>query len=66
MADAYWRQLGLAAPARRALIAHHCHTLDDLCQHARTTVAHWHGIGTSALATLDAALRAAGLAFAGE
>lgn len=66
MADAYWHSLGLAAPARRALLAHHCHTLADLCQHRRTAVAQWHGIGPNALAIFDAALRAAGLTFAGE
>ena len=66
MADAYWRQLGLAAPARRTLLAHHCHTLADVCQHRRPAVAEWHGIGPNALAILDAALQAAGLGFAGE
>jgi hypothetical protein len=44
MADAYWQALGLAAPARRALIAHHCHTLADLCQYQRIVVAQWHGM----------------------
>ena len=66
MADAYWQHLGLAAPARRALLAHHCHTLADVCQHRRSAVAQWHGIGPNALAILDAALRAAGFNFAGE
>ncbi|MCE2850284.1 MAG: RNA polymerase [Roseiflexaceae bacterium] len=66
MADAYWQALGLAAPARRALIAHHCHTLADLCQYQRIVVAQWHGIGANALATLAMALHAAGLAFVGE
>ncbi len=66
MADAYWHRLGLAAPARRALLAHHCHTLADLCQHRRTAVAQWHGIGPNALSILDAALQIAGLTFAGE
>ncbi|MFM7679733.1 MAG: RNA polymerase [Roseiflexaceae bacterium] len=66
MADAYWQALGLAAPARRTLIAHHCHTLADLCQYRRSVVAQWHGIGPNALTTLETALRAAGLAFVGE
>lgn len=65
-ADVAWRQLGLAAPARRALLAHHCHTLTDVCQHQRTAVAQWHGIGPNALAVLDRAIQAAGLTFGGE
>lgn len=64
--DTIWRHIGLAAPARRALLAHHCHTLAELCRHHRTAVAAWHGIGPNALALLDHALREAGLAFAGE
>lgn len=64
--DTVWRTLGLAAPARRALVAQHCYTLTDLTRHRRTAVAHWHGIGPNALTVLDQALHVAELAFAGE
>mgnify|MGYP003349309285 FL=1 len=64
--DGEWKALGLAAPARRALVNGGCTRLEHLVSLCRRDVAALHGMGPNALAKLDEALKAAGLAFMPE
>ena len=63
MATTDLQQLRLAAPAHRALALAGLTTLAQLSQKTEQQVAAMHGIGKNAIATLKAALSAAGLAF---
>jgi predicted RecB family nuclease len=54
---------GLAAPARRALQGAGVTSVKALARHSETDILALHGIGSSALPKLHAALKAAGLAF---
>lgn len=56
----------LAAPARRALAAAGIGRLAELARRSENELLALHGMGPNALATLRAALRARGLAFAPE
>lgn len=65
-ADAYWHTLGLAAPARRAIIAAGITHLDDLTAWRADDLAQLHGIGAHAMRQLRGALAAVQLSFADE
>lgn len=64
--DAYWRTIGLAAPARRALISAHITTLHDLTTWRAVDLAMLHGMGPHAMMRLRHALADARLRFADE
>ena len=53
----------LAAPARRALIAAGCQSLEQVAQLSEAEVNQLHGIGPNAIKQLRAALRERGLTF---
>jgi hypothetical protein len=61
--DNVWRNLGLAAPARRALVDAKILTLAALSRRTRTSVSGLHGMGPSALKVLERALRNKGVTF---
>ena len=54
--DGFWREVGLAAPARRALINANINNLADLRKTNLTEIAQLHGIGKNALLTLESLL----------
>lgn len=64
--DKYWRTLGLAAPARRALIHAEIYHLNDLCNWRATDLAALHGIGAHAMQRLLDALAQANRSFMDE
>jgi hypothetical protein len=64
--DCAWQELGLAAPARRALISADITSLPDLTAWRVADLAQLHGIGTHAMIRLRQALADAQLAFAAE
>lgn len=64
--DAYWRTFGLAAPARRALIAAGITHLDDLAHWRAVDLGQLHGIGAHAMTRLRGALAEHHLSFADE
>ena len=51
--DAVWKELGLAAPARRGLINHGIFSLSDLKKLTQQELTQIHGIGKNALAILE-------------
>ena len=51
--DGVWRELGLAAPARRALVDHNILKLSDLKKFSLDEIADFHGIGANALKALE-------------
>lgn len=61
--DAEWRALGMAAPARRALVNAGLTRLEQLAGESEDRIAGLHGMGPNALSTLRTALRNAGLDF---
>lgn len=61
--DRVWRELKLAAPARRALIDNKIFTLKDLSRLTENEVFQMHGIGSNALMTLKKALKKHKLSF---
>ncbi len=61
--DAEWRGLGLAAPARRALVDAGLTTLSQLKKKQRDSIAILHGMGPNALQKLDLAMAEAGWHF---
>lgn len=65
-ADTYWRTLGLAAPARRAIIAAGITHLADLTAWRASDLAQLHGIGAHAMQQLRGALATVHLSFADE
>ena len=54
--DGVWRDMGLAAPARRALVNAGFLTLESLSCVTRQELAQLHGMGPKALARLAASL----------
>jgi hypothetical protein len=54
---------GIGKPATRALNGAGYHTLEHLTGARRADLARLHGVGPKALAVLDEAMRASGLAF---
>lgn len=53
--DGVWKELGLAAPARRALVNNKILKLSDFKKFTFKQVADFHGMGPSALAVLKKA-----------
>jgi hypothetical protein len=53
--DGVWRELGLAAPARRALVNNKILKISDLKKFTRDEVSAFHGMGPNAIAKLVAA-----------
>lgn len=64
--DRVWRDVGLAAPARRALVDARILTLAALARRTRSSVSSFHGMGPAALRLLERELRSNGLAFRRE
>ena len=64
--DGEWRAMGLAAPARRALVNAGLTKLIQLKSKKRGWVAELHGMGPNAMKKLDEALKAAGIQFRSE
>ena len=50
--DGEWRAIGLAAPARRALVDAKLYKVSDLRKISETELASLHGMGKSAMARL--------------
>lgn len=61
--DSAWKEIGLAAPARRALVNAKIFQLSDLARRGEAEIAALHGMGPNALTTLRAALKQKRLAF---
>jgi hypothetical protein len=61
--DQEWVALGIAAPARRALVNLKLYKLEDLQQITQTELAKAHGMGPKTMRELDARLKTAGLSF---
>lgn len=61
--DAEWREIGLAAPARRALIDAGILKLTQLSKHKRENIAALHGVGANAMQKIQVALQEIGLSF---
>ena len=61
--DGAWRAIGLAAPARRALVDAGLTKLTQLSKWTRADLGSLHGMGPTALAKIDDALKASGISF---
>ena len=61
--DGHWRELGLAAPARRALIDDGLFTLSDLRKTSLAAIKELHGMGPNAIRVLVAEMKKADLSF---
>jgi predicted flap endonuclease-1-like 5' DNA nuclease len=61
--DGNWRELGLGAPARRALIDDGLFTLSDLRKISLAALKELHGIGPNAIRVLVAEMKKADLSF---
>jgi hypothetical protein len=61
--DGAWRELGLAAPARRALIDDGLFELADLRKVSLAAVKELHGMGPNAIRVLVTEMKKADLAF---
>ena len=61
--DGAWRAIGLAAPARRALVDAGLTKLTQLSQWTRADLALLHGMGPNALMKIDDALKISGFSF---
>jgi hypothetical protein len=61
--DGAWRDLGLSAPARRALVNAKIYKLEDLATVSRSELKSLHGMGPSTLKVLIPAMEAHGVSF---
>lgn len=61
--DAEWRELGLASPARRALVDAGLTRVSQLSKRKRAAIAELHGMGPNALKKIDIAMSKRGLKF---
>ncbi len=61
--DGAWRELGLAAPARRALIDDGYYKLSDLRKTSLDAIKDLHGMGPNAIRILTTAMKKADLSF---
>ena len=61
--DFEWRELGLAAPARRALIDDGYYKLSDLRKVSLDAIKDLHGMGPNAIRILTSAMKKADLSF---
>ncbi len=64
--DSEWRALGLAAPARRALVNAKIYTYSHLENKTRAQISALHGMGPSAMTRILRAMRSRRLKFKGE
>ncbi len=63
--DGNWREIGLAAPARRALIDEGFYQLSDLRKVSLSAVKELHGMGPNAIRILVAEMKKHDLSFRG-
>lgn len=56
-AEELWKSLGLAAPARRALITENIKTIAELKKYTFSEIEQLHGIGPNALVILKPHLK---------
>ncbi|MEY4322437.1 MAG: hypothetical protein RL410_218 [Actinomycetota bacterium] len=61
--DSVWKALGIAAPARRALLNAKITKLEQLVKKSESDIAQLHGMGPSAMTVLRAALKQKKLSF---
>ena len=61
--DGHWREIGLAAPARRALIDDGLFALSDLRKTSLAALKELHGMGPNAIRVLVAEMKKADLSF---
>jgi len=61
--DSVWRELGLAAPARRALIDDGYYKLSDLRKVSLDAIKDLHGMGPNAIRIITSAMKKADLSF---
>lgn len=61
--DSTWRQLGLAAPACRALVDDGLYELADLRKTSLAAIKELHGMGPNAIRILTAEMKKADLSF---
>ena len=61
--DGAWREIGLAAPARRALIDDGLFTVSDLRKTSLAALKELHGMGPNAIRVLVAEMKKADLSF---
>ena len=61
--DGAWRELGLAAPARRALISAKLLKLSDLKKLTETEIKELHGMGPSALKIIKSEMKKSKVTF---
>ncbi len=64
--DSEWRALGLAAPARRALVDAKIYTYKHFEKKTRAQISALHGMGPSAMNLILKAMRSRRLKFQGE
>ena len=61
--DANWREIGLAAPARRALVDDGLFSVSDLRKTSLAALKELHGMGPNAIRILVAEMKKADLSF---
>ena len=61
--DGEWRKIGLAAPARRALVDARLYKISDLRKISLQELAGLHGMGKSAIARLTSIMEAKKIRF---
>ena len=61
--DGPWREIGLAAPARRALIDDGLYTVSDLRKTSLAALKELHGMGPNAIRVLVSEMKKADLSF---
>ncbi|MCF8555167.1 MAG: hypothetical protein K9F93_03595 [Candidatus Nanopelagicales bacterium] len=61
--DVVWKEIGLGAPARRALVNAKILKVSDLGKFTRVQVESLHGMGPSSMPKLDKAMKSAGVKF---
>ena len=61
--DGEWRKIGLAAPARRALVDAKLYKVSDLRKISLTELTELHGMGKSAIARLSEIMEAKKIRF---
>ncbi len=61
--DDEWVAIGLAAPARRALVNAKLTKISQLQKHTKSSIASLHGMGPNALKKLEIAMKASGVKF---
>jgi hypothetical protein len=61
--DGAWRELGLAAPARRALIDEGLYKVSDLRKYSLDAIKDLHGMGPNAIRILITAMKKSDISF---